>query len=183
MSPHPTPEQLVTRIAGQDRSAFEELFRQFAPRILGLYARSGLPPDVREELLQEVMLRIWRKAPQFEATRASATTWMFAIARNARVDHLRRPVVQAQVEALDPAFVDTTALGPDDVVARRQLARSVRDALDDLPSEQASILEAAYFQHKTLKAIASEWGLALGTVKSRVRLAFRRLRGTLEEQP
>ena len=174
------PEELLARIATQDREAFAALFQQFAPRLAGFYARGGLDSSVRDELVQEVMLRVWRKAHQFDPVRASATTWLFTIARNARIDHLRRPAVQAEVEPLDPTWVDAKAPAAEEVVSQRQRARAVRAAIDELPSEQASILEAAYFEHKTLSVIASDLGLALGTVKSRVRLAFNRLRGTLE---
>ena len=174
-------DALLLRIARhRDRGAFAALFEQVAPRLGGFFARSGLDPVVRDELVQEVLLRVWRKAHLFDPARARATTWIFAIARNARIDHLRRPAVQAQVSELDPTWVDDASVPADRVVAQRQVADGVRAALEALPSEQAAILEAAYFEHKTLKAIATEAGIALGTVKSRVRLAFHRLRGTLD---
>lgn len=128
------------------------------------------------------MLRVWRRAGQFDPARASATTWIFAIARNARIDHLRRPAVQARVEPLDPAWVDDETEHADRWVQRRQETEHLRAAIDTLPPEQASILQAAYYEHKTLRTIAEEQGVALGTVKSRVRLALQRLRGTLENR-
>ncbi len=176
-------ESLLQRVAARDRAAFAELFDRMAPRIAGVLARGGLDPGVRDELVQEVMLRVWRRADQFDPRRASATAWLFTIARNARIDHLRRPAVRARVESLDPAWVDAEVPLADDEVAQRQLAEQVRDALGDLPEEQAQILRAAYYEHKTLRAIATEGGLALGTVKSRVRLAFQRLRGMFGRKP
>jgi RNA polymerase sigma-70 factor, ECF subfamily len=182
--PSPDPDALLRRVAAQrDRAAFAELFLLYAPRVGGFFARSGLDPSVRDELVQEVMLRVWRSAEQFDPSRASAATWIFAIARNARIDHLRRPSSIQRPDPLDPAWVDAHAPDAERELAASQRARHVRAALRDLPPEQAQVLEAAYFDQKTLAAIASEWGLALGTVKSRVRLAFQRLRGALDESP
>jgi RNA polymerase sigma-70 factor, ECF subfamily len=175
-------EQLVTRVArSQDRDAFADLFRHFAPRLAGFFARGGLDPAARDELVQEAMLRVWRSAGQFDAGRGSATTWVFTIARNVRIDHQRRPATRNAADALDPSTADPAAPRADEVLADRRRALEVRAALDQLPPEQSQVLEAAYFEHKTLQTIASEWGLALGTVKSRVRLAFQRLRTTLGE--
>lgn len=125
------------------------------------------------------MLRAWRKADKYDPSKASAATWLFAIARNARTDHLRRPVTRARLEPLDPAWVDDDTLSADEQLHRSRQAADLRAAMNDLPREQSSILHAAYFEHKTLRTIAEEQGVALGTVKSRVRLAFQRLRGTL----
>lgn len=177
------PETLLARIAlDHDRDAFALLFRGFAPRIAGFLSRGGTTGSVRDELVQEIMLRVWRRARQFDPSRASATTWIFAIARNARIDHLRRPAVQARVEPLDPAWVDDDATVADELVQLRQETAHLRAALDCLPPEQASVLQAAYYEHKSLRMIAEEQGVALGTIKSRVRLAFQRLRGTLESR-
>ncbi|MEN0060831.1 MAG: sigma-70 family RNA polymerase sigma factor [Myxococcota bacterium] len=178
-----TTNDLVARIANaKDREAFAELFDRFAPRITGFFRHGGLDGPIRDELVQEVMLRVWHRADQFDAQRASVESWIFAIARNARIDHLRRPGTRARVEPLDPAFVDERSPQAEDEVARLRQARHVRDALDSLPHEQSEILYAAYYQHKTLNTIASEAGLALGTVKSRVRLAMKKLRQTLGER-
>lgn len=176
----PTATELVLRIAqSRDREAFGELFDRFAPRLAGMFHQSGLAADVRDELIQEVLLRVWRKASQFDPAKASVEAWVFAIARNARTDHLRRPVSRARVVPLDPAYVDERAPHAEEEAVRRQQARDLHRALEDLPRDQADILEAAYFRHQTLRAIATDTGLALGTVKSRVRLAFARLRNAL----
>lgn len=176
----PSPEDLIARIAqSRDRAAFAALFDRFAPRLAGFLQQGGLAPSVRDELVQEIMLRVWRRARTYDPAQASVATWIFAIARNARIDHFRRPVSRARVEPLDPAFVDDRTPLAEEVAVRRQQAHEVRAALDELPSEQSDILVAAYFQHKTLRTIAEESGLALGTVKSRVRLAFARLRTAL----
>lgn len=177
------PAQLLLRIAAErDRAAFADLFRYFAPRLAGFFGRAGIEPSVRDELVQEVMLRVWRHADQFDPGRASASTWVYAIARNARIDHQRRPWSVHQPDPLDPAWIDGGEPRADDALAASQRAETVREALSKLPPDQARVLEAAFFEHKTLSSIANEWGLALGTVKSRVRLAFQRLRGALEER-
>ncbi|MEO0600568.1 MAG: sigma-70 family RNA polymerase sigma factor [Myxococcota bacterium] len=176
----PTPAHLVARMAEHgDRDAFAELFARFAPRLAGFFRSAGLSPVVRDELVQEVLLRVWKRAAQYDPKRATVEAWIFAIARNARIDHFRRPASRAHVEPLDPAFVDDTIAHAEDVAVLRQRAEGLRQALDTLPEEQSAILVQAYFHHKTLREIASDAGLALGTVKSRVRLAFARLRTAL----
>ena len=177
-----TPE-LIRRIADdRDKHAFASLFGRFAPRLAGFFREAGLPDDVRDELVQEVLLRVWRGASRYEPHKASVETWIFAIARNARIDHFRRPATRARVEPLDPAFVDDSMPHAEEEAVRRERAHELHQALGSLPREQAAILEAAYFQHKTLRTIATEGGIALGTVKSRVRLAFARLRAALGSQ-
>lgn len=173
--------ELVLAIAAGDREAFAELFRRFAPRING-FLRGSMPPAKAEELTQEVMLRVWRKAQSYDPQRASAATWIFTIARNARIDALRRSG-RAEPESDDPMWVPSTPEAPDQVVARRASEAKMREALDALPEGQLEVLERAYLQGQTLAEVSAALGIPLGTVKSRVRLAMERLRIVLPEGP
>ncbi len=159
-----------------DREAFAHLFATFAPLLNGYLRRSGCANGESEELTQETMLTVWRKAHQFDAQRGSASTWIFTIARNLRIDGLRRrPMDELPPEPdLDPAP------SPYDVAAAADSVTRLQVALAKLPPEQAEVLRAAYVEHHAHAAIAEKLGLPLGTVKSRLRLALQRLRAEME---
>lgn len=169
--------ELLVAIAGADRAAFAELFRRFAPRING-FLRQSVPASKAEEITQEVMLRIWRNAGTYDPGRASPATWIFTIARNARIDALRRSG-RPEPDPEDPVWVPSGPDAPDAQVARHREEVAVRQALDGLPEGQLEVLERAYLQGQTLSEVSEALGIPLGTVKSRVRLALERLRGVL----
>ena len=169
-------EALVARIAtARDRDAFTSFFRVYAPRLRAFYLRGGASPDGADELVQEVMLRVWRSAATYAPERGSVDTWVFRIARNARAD---RAGVQRRQEVVpeDPALVPAPPRTPDELADHAQRTHALRMALDALPPEQSGVLRALYFGSKSMQAVADEQALPLGTVKSRVRLAFTRLR-------
>jgi RNA polymerase sigma-70 factor (ECF subfamily) len=128
--------------------------------------------------VQEVMLVVWQRAGMFDPARARLSTWIFTIARNRRIDRLRRQRL-AGPEPFAPA---DTAPSTDGLVERSDWHSSLREALESLPSEQAEVLRWAYFEEKSHSVIAKEHGLPLGTVKSRVRLALRQLRALMEKR-
>jgi RNA polymerase sigma-70 factor (ECF subfamily) len=169
--------ELLQRVADRDRAAFGELFRRFAPRLKG-YLMQALSAGRAEEVVQEVLLRVWRKAPTYDGSRASPTTWIFTIARNARIDSLRR-TGRAEPDPEDPVWVPSAPGAPDEDVDRGKVQSQVREALAELPDEQAEILRRAYMKGQTLSEIADALDIPLGTVKSRVRLAMKKLRLTL----
>lgn len=175
----PTPEANLLAIAARgDRQAFAALFQQFAPRVRVYLVRSGCEPGLADELVQEAMLAVWRKAGQFDPGRAGAAAWIFAIARNLRIDALRRrraPTVAADL--VDPPSEEP---GPDEQLAGAQAAAQLRIALAELPPEQIEVIQAAYFADRPHSEIAALLGLPLGTVKSRLRLALQRLRAQFE---
>jgi RNA polymerase sigma-70 factor, ECF subfamily len=171
---------LLLAIAEGDRGAFAELFRRFAPRVNG-FLRQTLPVAKAEEITQEVMLRIWRKAKSYDPSRASAATWIFTIARNARIDSFRR-TGRAEPEPDDPMWVPSTPDAPDRIVERRAEETKIREALDGLPAGQLEVLERAYMQGQTLSEVSEALKIPLGTVKSRVRLAMERLRIVLPDE-
>lgn len=183
-----TPElaaQRMTALLGalkerQDEAVFAELFRFFAPRVKSYMRKLGAPEDVAEELAQEALAMVWRKAHMFDAERAGAATWIFSIARNLRIDAFRR---QRRPELLldDPTLVPDSPDSPEIEMDRSQQATAVRQALATLPREQATIVHLSFFEDKPHAVIAEQLGIPLGTVKSRMRLAFQRFRKALGE--
>lgn len=167
---------LLARVAAQgDRDAFNQLFAFFAPRIKSYLMKLGAAPDLADDLAQEAMLRVWRKARLFDPAKASASTWIFTIARNLRIDAARR----AARPALDP---DEPALIPEhEPLADRQIEVAARDqkiraAFETLPPAQHEVVRLHFLDDMTHSEIAESLGLALGTVKSRLRLAFDKIR-------
>jgi RNA polymerase sigma-70 factor (ECF subfamily) len=171
-------ERLVERIAQRrDRQAFVELFDHFAPRLKAFMLRGGADPETAEEITQEALVTVWNKAGQFDRSRAALSTWIFTIARNKRIDMLRR---QIRPE-IDPEDYPAAApeIEPDDAVAQRQAAVDLRGSIAQLPAEQRLVLQLAFFEDRSHSDIAAELDLPLGTVKSRIRLALSRLRNLL----
>jgi RNA polymerase sigma-70 factor (ECF subfamily) len=177
--PSPDDEALLERIAAADRDAFVLFFRRHAGRVKGFLLRGGCAPGEAEEALQEVMLSVWRRAASFDPARAGAMTWLFAIARNRRVDMLRRR--RPEPDPDDPHFQPD----PDPGAAAARMARdrdaAVRIALGTLSDDQRDVVRLAFYDGLTHAQIAAMTGLALGTVKSRLRLAMQRLRAALGE--
>ncbi len=166
----------------RDRNAFQRLFAHFAPRLKAYLMRLGASGAVAEDLAQETMLALWRKAALFDPAKASAATWTFTIARNLRIDAIRREK-RPEIDPNDPALVPDEAEGADNGIARAQAEAKLRAALTELPREQMEVVQLSFFADKPHSVIASELGLPLGTVKSRLRLAMARLKGALGDVP
>ena len=184
----PQPDQnqaaaeLIASVAvARDREAFRELFLMFAPRVKAFARRSGATAQVAEDLLQDVMLSVWRRAGQYDRSKAAVSTWIFTIARNRRIDMLRREA-RPDFDPDDPTLKSAPEEPADLWVESRQQAQVLRQALETLPVEQSELLRLAYFQDKSHGAIAEELELPLGTVKSRIRLAMSKLRKTLKDE-
>lgn len=165
----------------QDRAAFTRLFRHFAP-LMKAFALSGstLSANNADELVQEVMLKVWQKAGAFDAERAAASTWIYTIARNCRTDLYRRlqkfdtPLSAEDVsgdEESEEAFM---------VLHQKRSRDRIRELIKELPQDQAHILAKVYMEGKSHTEVAGELDLPLGTVKSRVRLALQKLQIQLE---
>jgi RNA polymerase sigma factor (sigma-70 family) len=157
----------------QDRAAFAALFRHFAPRVKGFLMKSGAGATLAEECAQDVMATLWQKAHLFDPTRASVATWVFAIARNRRIDALRRSR-RAEPEDLDWGG----GIEPDqaEVLEAQQETARLGKALAALPGPQRVLIERAFYGELSHSEIAAETGLPLGTIKSRIRLALDKLR-------
>ncbi|WP_170562393.1 sigma-70 family RNA polymerase sigma factor [Ruegeria atlantica] len=157
----------------QDQAAFAELFQHFAPRIKAFLIKSGSDAATAEECAQEVMATLWHKSHLFDPARATVATWVFTIARNKRIDVLRK---QRRPEPEDLGWGPEAEPEQDDVLALQQETAQLRDALTALPEAQRQLIEKAYFGDLSHREIASQTGLPLGTIKSRIRLALDRLR-------
>ena len=174
---------LVEAVARRrDGDAFAQLFAYYGPRVKAYFRRLGTADDAAEELMQDVMLTLWRRAEMFDRNRASVSTWLFTVARNRRVDVLRREY-RPQVDANDPALVGNAAPpAADERLEADQAERRLRQALATLPAEQAEMVRQSYFRDRSHSVIAEEMRLPLGTVKSRLRLALARLRSALKDE-
>lgn len=156
-----------------DAKAFAELFRYFAPRVKGFLMKSGASEAMAEECTQDVMATLWRKAALFDPARASVATWVFTIARNRRIDTLRK---QQRPQPEDLPWGPEPEPDQEEVMALQQESGRLTRALGELPDKQRQLIERAYFGDLTHSEIAAETGLPLGTIKSRIRLALERLR-------
>ncbi len=162
----------------QDRDAFAKLFDHFAPRLKGFIMKSGTGAAQAEEIVQDVMLTVWRKAAQFDPHRAQVSAWIYQITRNRQIDITRkesRPVPEELKE--DPG----TEADASQVLGLEQEAAQLRQALANLKPEQREIIEKAYLGELTHQEISAQTGLPLGTIKSRIRLGMERLRHELKD--
>ncbi|PVB61470.1 sigma-70 family RNA polymerase sigma factor [Labrenzia sp. 011] len=172
--------ELIVKVAAErDKAAFIELFDHFAPRLKGYLMRQGAEAGVAEDVAQDVMVTLWRKAHLFDPEKSSASTWLFRIARNRRIDRLRRQKT-AELDPEEPALQPVPLPDVADEMDARLRETRVQAALRQLPDEQRQVVRLAFFIGQSHSEIAEETGLPLGTVKSRIRLAFGRLRQLLE---
>jgi RNA polymerase sigma-70 factor (ECF subfamily) len=179
-----TDEEVLRRLIDAvarnlDRGAFAELFDRLAPRIKSFMLRKGVGVELAEDMVQETMIAVWTKAGLYEPGKGSVIAWVFTIARNLRIDRLRRESNASfvNIEDFDGPSSDE---GADDLLAARQERTLVAQALASIPYEQKQILILSFIEDVPQSAIAERLQLPLGTVKSRMRLAYGRLRKTLE---
>ncbi len=168
----------------QDKTAFARLFEQFAPRVRAWLIGQGAAPDDAEEIAQDTMIKVWQKAKQFDPGRASSQAWIFAIARNRRIDLIRQRNVRQRTADNFAHEVDAhhdKPEQPDDHAQRRGVKAIVADSLKELPQQQLEVIRLSYFEGLSHREIAETLGLPVGTVKSRIRLAFSRMKGNLSE--
>jgi RNA polymerase sigma-70 factor (ECF subfamily) len=165
---------------GQDRAAFAALFRHFAPRVKGFLIKSGAGAALAEDCAQEVMAVLWQKAHLFDPARAAVSTWVFTIARNRRIDALRR---SRRPEPEDLPWGPEPEADQAEALAAQEDSERLGAALARLPDKQRVLIEQAYCGDTSHSELAAETGLPLGTIKSRIRLALDRLRRALREGP
>ena len=164
----------------RDKAAFAALFEYFAPRIKSFLLRLCTDMSLCEEIAQEAMIMVWRRAETYNPSQSGASTWIFTIARNKRIDRLRREN-RPLPDLADPAFAPEPVETGEKTIFRQQEEEKIRHALKNLPDEQAKMIFSAYYEEKSHREIADESGVPLGTVKSRIRLALNRLRAHLDE--
>ena len=171
---------IVAVAESRDKEAFKRLFNYFAPRIKGFCQNNGSTSDRAEEVVQEAFVNIWRKANLFDPKKASAGAWIFAIARNSRIDLIRKEN-RPEADTTDPFFEQNEPESPLAVLETERKSKLLRNYVRDLPAEQQQVLKLAFFEEKPHSEVAEELGIPLGTVKSRIRLAFKRIRSEFGE--
>jgi RNA polymerase sigma-70 factor, ECF subfamily len=171
---------LMERVAQfKDKAAYSELFSYYGPRVKAYLMRMGADDALAEELAQDVMVVVWRKAELFDRTQASVSTWLFRIARNKRIDGIRR-TKKPELDPNDPLLLPSSPVAADTLMSGAQRDHLVREAMVDLPEEQKVLLRQAFYDGLSHREIAEQTGTPLGTVKSRLRLAFLKLRARLD---
>ena len=173
---------LLFRIA-RDRSdaAFRLLFEEYGPRVRSFMIQQGADAETAEELAQETLVAVWRKAGLYTSAKGSATTWIYTIARNLRTDHIRRRRVWQELAEEHVATLPSEDAPADEVVDERQRQARVQAVIKELPAEQVEVVLLAFVEGLAHGEIAERLSLPLGTVKSRMRLAYQKLRAGLED--
>lgn len=179
------PQQDMARLmeavaSARDVDAFERLFRHYGPRVRAFMMRQCRDGQMADELMQETMMTVWNKAGLFYSDRGTVDAWIFTVARNLRTSAFRkakRPVF----DPTDPVFVPDDPLEPGDHLERIDDAERLRRAMEDLPPEQLEVLKYAFFDEISHRKLAEKLNLPVGTIKSRIRMAFGKLRKALED--
>lgn len=174
-------EALLARISQGDRAAFAVFFGRYAARVKAYLIRLGARGALAEDLAQDAMVSVWRRAASFDAARAKASTWTFVIARNAWIDRLRREKIELAYQSsllIDEASDDET---PDEAAVRGQTEEQMQAALSTLSDDQREVVRLSFFEDRPHSEIAERLSLPLGTVKSRLRLAIAKLRAHWEQ--
>ncbi len=173
-----THEDLLVATGRKDRDAFVELFSFYAPRVKSYLLKHGADDATAEEIVQVTFVTVWEKASTFDPKRAAASTWIFTIARNKRIDMLRK---QKYIEVnTDAPELENAAYEAPEAYADKGEVEKLHTAIESLPDEQAKLLRMAFFEDKSHQTISDETKLPLGTVKSRLRLAMDKLRGMMK---
>lgn len=172
---------LIAKIAAnRDREAFGSLFAYFGPRVKAFMLKAGADHALAEDLVQDVMMTVWRKVELYAAERGSVSTWIYTIARNARIDRLRRNSSRPYEDINELEMASGEESAEDKTIAGQQAER-ITLAMAGLPQEQREIIELGYMHDMAQSKIAAKLGLPLGTVKSRMRLAYVKLKVELED--
>ncbi|MDF1768707.1 sigma-70 family RNA polymerase sigma factor [Maricaulis sp.] len=171
---------LLVRVGqARDRQAFRALFDHFAPRIRSFLLQRRVPKAQAEDITQDVMLAVWRRAASFDPAKAGASTWIYTIARNQHIDQFRKAKRAEQMDETDPSLQPEPAPAADDLCEMSESAQSVGAALETLSPDQRQVIDMAFTEGLSHSEIADRLDLPLGTVKSRIRLAMGKLKTTL----
>lgn len=175
--------QLLVDIGShRDQAAYSEIYEYFSGRVKSFLMGKGLGEDVAEDLMQEIMLIVWRRAESYDPTKAAASTWIFTIARNRRIDYLRgnrRIEVELDDQLLE---IESDLPAQDELAMHWQATDVLNDGLKLLTEEQRQVIHLSYFRGQSHGAISRYLQLPIGTVKSRIRLATQNLRGYVAKQ-
>jgi len=177
----PSDQLLMRRLAGRDDKALEELYDRYSRLVFSVLLRITGQAELAEELLQETFLRLWRNAESYREARGELRPWLVTVARNLAFDHRRTKVEQQRQREFHLEIVPAIPSGPptEEIYARRERVRQVRQVIDTLPSRQQRVLHLAYFEGMSQLEIARTMDEPLGTVKTWVRTALHQLRDQL----
>lgn len=177
-TPGPSHEQLLVRIGtDRDQTAFVEIFEYFAPRVKSYLLKQGADEATAEEIVQATMITVWEKAVTYSPAKAAASTWIFTIARNKRIDVMRREKF-VTYDTDSPALLNASYTLAENFADPKTVEHLSKE-IDNLPEEQSRLLKMAFYEDKSHQAISDETKIPLGTVKSRIRIALEKLRGKL----
>ena len=163
----------------QDRLAFSNLFKYFAPRLKSFFVKLGCTETQAEEIIQEVMIAVWTKANTYNSDKSSVSTWIYTIAKNKRIDKIRKERKHFTVESDESLEIPMPSKQEEEILAS-ELSEKISNTLKFLPKEQAELLKLSYFYEKTHTDIANDLNIPLGTVKSRIRLALSKMKNLVE---
>jgi RNA polymerase sigma-70 factor (ECF subfamily) len=181
LPPVDDPETLLLRVAvDRDREALAKLFSLFGPRVKSMMLKLGASEAIAEDMVQETFLAVWRKAHLFSVERGAAVSWIFTIARNLRIDQFRKQS-NKPYEDLEKVTIESSEPSGSVLVEQRQVIDRVSKALTALSPEQQEVVRLSFLSDMPHSQIAEKIGIPLGTVKSRLRLAYERLRPMLED--
>ena len=166
----------------EDKSALQDIAGHYGPRLKSFLMKRGEQPQTAEDIVQDVIIQVWLKASKYDVTRGSFSTWLYRMTRNKWIDHKRKhgrmqPMEPSIIGAMQDDFVD----GADIEYDRNESAVAVRRQMALLPTEQKQILQLAFFEGLSHSQISNRTGLALGTVKSRIRISLKKMQGGLED--
>ncbi|MCA8926900.1 MAG: sigma-70 family RNA polymerase sigma factor [Alphaproteobacteria bacterium] len=174
-------DDLVAIAERHDEDAFARLFRHFAPRVKAYAMRGGAEPAAAEEIAQDTMVTAWHKAELYDPSKAAVSTWLFTIARNLRIDRLRREK-RPEPGCEDLALAPHGEGQPDAALRQIENAAALRQAINQLPKVQRDVVMLSFYEDQPHSAIACKLGLPLGTVKSRIRLALKKIGESLDAE-
>lgn len=177
----PSDEDLLVRIGAGDKQAFAALFARYAPKVKSYLIRLGAAGAAAEDLAQDVMVSVWRRAASYDATKAKPSTWVFVIARNVWIDRLRREKVELAYQSENPPSEQSQEEPPDEAAMRRSDEERISNAMAGLSDDQRQVVRLSFFEDCPHSEIAERLSLPLGTVKSRLRLALTKLRAHWEQ--
>jgi len=172
--------RLLVRVGQtRDRAAFRVVFDHFAPRIRAFLLKRSLSPAQADDLTQDVLLAVWRRASSFDPAKAAASTWIYTIARNQHIDQFRREQRAKRMDEADPSLQPVPAPAADELCALSETVGTVGEALETLSPDQRQVVDMAFTEGLSHSEISTRLDLPLGTVKSRIRLAMSKLKNTL----
>ena len=163
----------------QDKLAFNSIFKYFAPRLKSFLVKAGSTDTQAEEVIQEVMIAVWTKSSTYDSSKSSVSTWIYTIARNKRIDKIRKEKRHYLSESDEGLEIPVNSTQEKEIFTA-QVSNSLKKYMSNLPEEQSKLLKLSYFYNKTHADISAELKIPLGTVKSRIRLALTKMRHLVE---